>query len=101
MQMSSRYVRCASNAVDDRCAITMLNDRRFCGPASGLSSSGKTLHRSIRLLARAMLLAAAPYRASGLVHWRKADVGQKTDGTKRTNWAGLVMSVDWGRPEAV
>jgi hypothetical protein len=20
-------------------------------------------------------------------------------GTKRTNWAGLIMSVDWGRPE--
>jgi len=20
-------------------------------------------------------------------------------GTKRTNWAGVVMSVDWGRPE--
>ena len=52
----------------------MLNDRRFCGPASGFSSSGKTLHRSIHLLARAMLLAAAPYRASGLVRWHKADV---------------------------
>ena len=49
--------------------IIMLNDRRFCGPASGLSSSGKTLHRSIHLLARTMLLAAAPYRASGLVRW--------------------------------
>jgi len=23
------------------------------------------------------------------------------DGTKRTNWAGLTMSVVWGRPEVV
>jgi hypothetical protein len=22
-------------------------------------------------------------------------------GTKRINWAGLILSVDWGRPEAV
>src|SRR5437867_10978738 len=34
--------------------------------------------------------------AGGNVRVLTADVG-----TKRTNWTGLVMSVDWGRPEAV
>jgi hypothetical protein len=30
-----------------------------------------------------MQLAAAPYRASGLVHWRKADSRRKVDVTKQ------------------
>jgi hypothetical protein len=47
-------------------AIIMLNDHRFWGHASGPSSSGKTLPSFYPLLAQP--LAAAPYRASGLVH---------------------------------
>jgi hypothetical protein len=53
-------------------AIIMLTDHRFWGHASGP-------HRQVRRspsfhpLLTAMPLAAAPYRASGLVHWHKAD----------------------------
>ena len=52
MQMSSRYVRCAPNAVDDRSRDHHAEDRRFWGRASGPSSSGKTLHGFHPLLAR-------------------------------------------------
>jgi hypothetical protein len=49
-------------------AIIMLTDRRFWGHASGTSSSGKkrpSFHPGTD-----MPLAAAPYRASGLVLWQ-------------------------------
>src|SRR5450631_4313596 len=51
MQMSSRYVRCAANDVDDR-----TDHHANRSSASGPSSSP----------------VAAPYRESGLVLWRKA-----------------------------
>src|SRR5450631_3407643 len=53
-------------------AIIMLTDHRFWGHASGPSSSGKT--PPIVPSITAMPLAAAPYRASGLVLWHKPDV---------------------------
>src|SRR3979490_2278545 len=71
MQMSSRYVRCAPNAVDDRTRDHHA-DRRFWGHASGPSSSGKkrpSFHPGTD-----MPLAAAPYRASGLVLWHFSDM---------------------------
>jgi hypothetical protein len=54
-------------------AIIMLNDCRFWGHASGPSSPGKTLHRFIRYW-HPVPPAAAPYRASGLLLWREADI---------------------------
>jgi hypothetical protein len=53
-------------------AIIMLTDRRFWGHASGPSSSGNkrpSFHPGTD-----MPLAAAPYRASGLVHWHFSDM---------------------------
>jgi hypothetical protein len=74
MQMSSRYVRCAPNAVEDRTRDHHADDHRFWGHASGSSSSGKT--PPIVPSTTAIPLAAAPYRASGLVLWRKAAVSR-------------------------
>src|SRR5665213_2294640 len=53
MQMSSRYVRCAPNAVDDRTRDHHADRSSvFWGHASGPSSSGKTLPSFHPLLAR-------------------------------------------------
>ena len=55
-------------------AIIMLTDRRFWGHASGPSSSGKkrpSFHPGTD-----MPLAAAPYRASGLVRWHFSDMAR-------------------------
>jgi hypothetical protein len=58
----------------------MLTHYRFWGHASGTLSLGKTLPSFHPLLAgTAMPLAVAPYRASGLVHWREADFCQVVD----------------------
>ena len=65
-------------------AIIMLTDRRFWGHASGPSSSGKkrpSFHPGTD-----MPLAAAPYRASGLVLWHFSDVT-----------AGLRSVCCWGK----
>ena len=61
-------------------AIIMLTDHRFWGHASGPSSSGKT--PPIVPSITAMPLAAAPYRASGLVQWRKRTLGMGRIGTE-------------------
>ena len=61
-------------SVRDR-AIIVLNDHRFWGYASGPSSSGNTLPSSIHW--PAMPLAAAPYRASGLVVCRACSIARK------------------------
>jgi len=67
MRMSARYVRCAPSAVDDISRDHHANNHRFWGHASGPSSSSlRRSHRSIHA-GTAMPLAAAPYRASGLV----------------------------------
>jgi hypothetical protein len=57
--------------VRDR-AIIVLNDHRFWGYASGLI----VRQYAPSVAGTAMPLAAAPYRASGLVLWREADVRQ-------------------------
>jgi hypothetical protein len=75
-------------------AIIMLNNHRFWEHASGpSSSSGKTLSSFHPLLARAMPLAAAPYRASGLVLWHFSDV---TAGVRNVCCWGKSGSRDWG-----
>src|SRR5882724_11090372 len=75
MQMSSRYGRCAPNAVDDRTRDHHLTDHRFWGHASGPSSSGKTLNRSIHCWhGHAARRSALPReRFSPLAHLRHAD----------------------------
>jgi hypothetical protein len=61
-------------------AIIMLTDHRFWGHASGPSSSGKT--PPIVPSITAMPLAAAPYRASGLVHWHLTDMAALADNVR-------------------
>src|SRR6202165_905205 len=55
-------------------AIIMLNDHRFWGHASGPSSVREDAPIVPSIAGTAMPLAAAPYRASGLVRWHFSDL---------------------------
>ena len=69
MQMSSRYVRCAPNVVDDRSRDH--HAERSSVPGKCFWPPIVRLEAPIvpSIAGTAMPLAAAPYRASGLVHW--------------------------------
>jgi hypothetical protein len=77
MQMSSRYVRCAPNVVDDRsrdhhAERSSVLGKCFWPPIVRLDAP---IVPSIA--GTAMPLAAAPYRASGLVLWHQTDLSVK------------------------
>src|SRR6202023_3802849 len=59
-------------SVRDR-AIIVLNDHRFWGYALALHRQATRSHRP-SIAGTAMPLAAAPYRASGLVRWHISDM---------------------------
>ena len=74
MQMSSRYVRCAPNVVDDRSRDH--HAERSSVPGKCFWPPIVRLEAPIvpSIAGTAMPLAAAPYRASGLVLWHQTDM---------------------------
>src|SRR5664279_3481204 len=84
----SSIMRCRSGLV----ASSVMGDAPVLMKVANPSSQDRTPHRAIPL---AVSPAAGPYRASGLVHWRKAAARQYEPFPipVRASWTGLYWNV--------